>query len=93
MGPLILQASLEEARGRPDEALRLLREAVELQPRHPDTWYELGRHYFTVRGDPATAFCALDRAYAIDSWDFGTNDLLKEVREALDGRDPRCRFA
>ena len=70
----------------------LLREAVDLQPRNPDTWYELGRHYLVVRRDPATAFCALDRAYALDSQDLGTNDLLGEARRRLDGRRPTCRY-
>jgi O-antigen ligase len=93
VGPLFFEAALAEARGRPDEALSALRDAVDVQPENPETWYQLARHYFEARRDPATAFCALDRAYAIDSWDAGTNDLLKEVRAELDGRDPRCRFA
>lgn len=90
--PIQLRAAIAEAGGDERRALRLYREAVDLQPRNPDTWFELGRHYLVARRDPATAFCALDRAYAIDSWDPGTNDLLKEVRRALRGRSVECRF-
>lgn len=90
--PIQLRAAIAEAARDEPRALRLYREAVELQPRNPDTWFELGRHYYEVRRDPATAFCALDRAYAIDSWDPGTNDLLKDVRRALRGRQVDCRF-
>ena len=47
--PVIVQATAEEIRGDLDEAERLYRHAVELQPRNPRPWYELGRFEFESR--------------------------------------------
>ena len=89
--PLHLRAAVAEADRRPADALALLRDAVELQPRNPGTWFALGRHYLLIRRDPATAKCALDRAYAIDNFDLETLDLVRAARRELDGREVRCR--
>ena len=80
--PLHVGALAEEWRGDLDEAERLLTDAVELQPENGETWYELGRFEFEVRGDLANALRHLDRSYALDS--FGpSGPVLDEVRAAI----------
>jgi tetratricopeptide (TPR) repeat protein len=83
--PLIMEASLAEGAGRLDEAEALFREAVELQPKNPETWYQLGRFRFEARNDPAGALLLLDRSYALDAYHRETPALLNEVRAALAG--------
>ena len=48
VGPLFAEAAAEEARGRPAAALDRYVKAVELQPRNPRTWFELGRFELRV---------------------------------------------
>jgi tetratricopeptide (TPR) repeat protein len=81
--PLILEASLAWGAGRLDEAEALFRDAVELQPKNPETWYQLGRFRFEARNDPAGALVLLDRSYALDAYHRETPALLNDVRAAL----------
>lgn len=80
--PLHVRALAAELTGDLDGAERLLRDAVDLQPQNPETWYELGRFQFQARRDVQTAYCYLDRAYALDRRDVDTGELLDEVRAA-----------
>ncbi len=83
--PLLTRAAALEASGRLDPAERLYRESVDLQPRNPSTWYELGRFVFEARHDPDHAFLILDRSYALDRYG-PAGPLLDEVRAALEAR-------
>jgi Flp pilus assembly protein TadD len=83
--PLHAQALAAEVLGDRTEAKRLYVEAVELQPRNPATWLELGRFTFRVERDPDTAFRYLDNAYALDRYG-EAGPLLDQVREALEER-------
>jgi O-antigen ligase len=82
IAPVQMHASIDEARGRFDDAEGLYVDAVDLQPENPDTWFELGRFEFRVRKRPQVAYCYFDRAYALDSWDDDTARALNEVRQA-----------
>jgi O-antigen ligase len=81
--PIFTEAALVEGVGRLDEAEELLREAVRLQPKNPETWYRLGRFRFEARNDPAGALLLLDRSYALDAYHAETPALLNGVRAAL----------
>ncbi|MGE5689620.1 MAG: O-antigen ligase family protein [Pseudomonadota bacterium] len=81
--PVIVQASAEEIRGNLDEAERLFRRAVELQPENPQTWYELGRFEFETRRRPATALVYADRSWGLDRRSPDTGTLLDRIRAAL----------
>ncbi|HSC91965.1 MAG TPA: O-antigen ligase family protein [Gaiellaceae bacterium] len=80
---VLVRASAEEIRGNLDEAERQFRHAVELQPRNPETWYELGRFEFEARRRPRSALVYADRSYALDSWPPETGALLNEIRAEL----------
>ena len=84
--PVIVQASAEEIRGNLDEAERLFRHAVELQPRNPRPWYELGRFEFESRGRLETAFLYADRSFALDPRPQATGELLDAIRAAMEAR-------
>jgi tetratricopeptide (TPR) repeat protein len=83
--PLQVEALAAEVSDDLDDAERLYRQAVELQPRNPATWYELGRFLFESRHDPDNAFRILDRSYALDRYG-PAGPLLDEVRAALEAR-------
>lgn len=80
---VIVQATAEEIRGDLDEAERLFRRAVELQPENPRTWYELARFEFESRRRPREALVYADRSYGLDSWPPDTGTLLNEIRAEL----------
>ena len=84
--PVIVQATAEEIRGNLDEAERLYRHAVELQPRNPRPWYELGRFEFEARRRLEPAFVYADRSYALDPRPQATGELLDAIRAAMEAR-------
>jgi tetratricopeptide (TPR) repeat protein len=53
------------------QALDLYREARDLEPKNPDTWYELGRFELKVLKQPRTAYRDLNHAYTLDKFLFG----------------------
>ena len=84
--PVIVQGTAEEIRGNLDEAERLFRHAVELQPRNPRGWYELGRFEFESRRRLEPAFVYADRSYALDRRTQATGELLDAIRAAMEAR-------
>lgn len=84
--PLHLEATVLELSGRVEAAERLYEEAVRLQPRNPQTWYELGRFEFEARGDLAKALVYLDRSWGLDRQSPDTGPLLDRVRDELSRR-------
>jgi hypothetical protein len=83
--PLHVHAAAEELRGDLATAERLYADAVELQPRNPETWYELGRFEFDARGDLQAAFDYLDHSYALDAYG-PSGPLLDDVRAAIEAQ-------
>jgi tetratricopeptide (TPR) repeat protein len=77
-----VQALAEELRGDVDAAERLYVDAVDLQPRNPETWYELGLFEFESREDLGAALRFLDRSYALDAYG-PAGAKLDEVRAAI----------
>jgi tetratricopeptide (TPR) repeat protein len=65
--PLFAEAAGEEARGHRATALDLYIEAVELQPRNPRTWFELGRFELDL-GDREAAIRDLLRSRELDRY-------------------------
>jgi O-Antigen ligase len=80
--PLHVQAAAEELRGDVAAAEQLYADAVDLQPRNPETWYELGRFEFESRRDLGAALRFLDRSYALDAYG-PAGPKLDEVRAAI----------
>jgi tetratricopeptide (TPR) repeat protein len=48
------------------EAGRLYKQATELEPRNPDTWYQLGLYELNTLDAPQAAFRDLNRSYTLD---------------------------
>jgi tetratricopeptide (TPR) repeat protein len=65
--PFFAEAAGEEARGNRGTALDLYIEAVELQPRNPRTWFELGRFELEL-GDRDAAIRDLSRSRELDRY-------------------------
>jgi O-Antigen ligase len=65
--PLWLMAALELDKAR---ALRLYRQARDLEPKNPDTWYELGAYELRTLRQPRTAYRDLNHAYTLDNFLF-----------------------
>ena len=65
LAPLFARARVEEVRRDPVAALGTYREAVRLQPKNPEPWYELGLYEFD-RGDRCSAYVHLNEAYTLD---------------------------
>jgi tetratricopeptide (TPR) repeat protein len=63
--PVFARARVAEARRDDAAALAAYREAVRLQPQHPESWYELGLYEFH-RGDRCSAYVHLNEAYTLD---------------------------
>ena len=84
--PVIVQATAEEIRSNLDEAERLFQHAIELQPRNPGPWYELGRFEFESRGRLEPAFAYADRSFALDPRPQATGELLDSIRAAMEAR-------
>jgi O-antigen ligase len=81
--PLHLEAAALEAVGRLDDAERLYRRAIEVQPQNPVPWYELGRFEYEARENLQEALYYLDRAWGLDRWNADTGRLLDAVRADL----------
>jgi hypothetical protein len=81
--PLFELATIEQARGRNDEAEAALERAVELQPANAETWRRLGRLRLSVLGQPAEALSAFRAAYYLDPQSQqSTSDVLEASRAA-----------
>jgi hypothetical protein len=66
--PLWLEAALTLDRAR---ALHLYRQARDLEPENPDTWYQLGAFELHQLKQPRAAYRDLNRAYTLDNFLFG----------------------
>jgi hypothetical protein len=64
--PLLVQALAAEVAGADDAALRLYREAIDLQPRNGDTHFQLGLYQLETLREPCVAYDALNDAYTLD---------------------------
>ncbi|MFL5945021.1 MAG: O-antigen ligase family protein [Gaiellaceae bacterium] len=67
-------------------ALELYRQARDLEPKNPETWYELGRFELRVLKQPRAAYRDLNHAYTLDNFLFG-----KRSTPARDLDDARCQ--
>ena len=83
--PLHLEGVAYELMDRPAAARAAYERAVRLQPRNPDTWYELGRFEYE-QGDLDRALLYLDRSWGLDRQSPETGPLLDRVREELSRR-------
>jgi hypothetical protein len=83
--PLWLMAALELDKAR---ALRLYRQARDLEPKNPDTWYELGSYELRILKQPRAAYRDLNHAYTLDNFLFGKGTTpgrdLDQARCAID---------
>jgi tetratricopeptide (TPR) repeat protein len=66
--PLWLEAALTLDRAR---ALHLYRQARDLEPENPDTWYQLGAFELHQLRQPRPAYRDLNHAYTLDNFLFG----------------------
>jgi tetratricopeptide (TPR) repeat protein len=66
--PLWFEAALTLDKSR---ALALYRQARDLEPLNPDTWYQLGAFELHQLKRPRAAYYALNRAYTLDNFLFG----------------------
>ena len=66
LAPVLAAAAIEERRGDLARAAALYRDAVELQPKNPEPWFELGLFELYVRDDSCAAYYALNEAYTRD---------------------------
>jgi hypothetical protein len=67
--PLWWLAALESADKA--RALRLYRQARDLEPKNPDTWYQLGAFELHTLRQPRAAYRDLNHAYTLDNFLFG----------------------
>ncbi len=85
-------ALAEEAGGRLRVARRLYVDAVDLQPKNPDTWYALGDFEATVLHDCLLGYEHLNQSYTLDR--FGPagehGGLLDKTRAAVNRHRRRC---
>jgi tetratricopeptide (TPR) repeat protein len=65
LAPLFARARIEERRGDDQAALAAYRDAVGLQPKNPEAWYQLGLYEFHL-GDRCSAYVHLNQAYTLD---------------------------
>jgi hypothetical protein len=65
--PLWTMAALEVDKAR---ALELYRQARDLEPKNPETWYELGSYELRIKR-PRAAYRDLNHAYTLDNFLFG----------------------
>ena len=81
--PLWRMAVLEPNKTR---ALDLYRQARDLEPKNPETWYELGRFELHELHRPRAAYRDLNHAYTLDNFLFG-----KRTTPAADLDEARCQ--
>jgi O-antigen ligase/polysaccharide polymerase Wzy-like membrane protein len=83
--PLWFEAALTLDKSR---ALALYRQARDLEPLNPDTWYQLGAFELHQLRRPRAAYYALNRAYTLDNFLFGKGTTpgrdLDQARCAID---------
>ena len=88
--PVLAAAAAEERRPDLDRAAALYREAVDLQPQNPRSWYELGLFELLARDDACAAYFALNEAYTLDpNGDWTPGGPLDVARAAVDD-DQAC---
>lgn len=63
--PLFELAAIEQARGNDKEALRVLGDAIDLEPANPETWRRLGQAQMDI-GDAKSALSSFRAAYYLD---------------------------
>jgi O-Antigen ligase len=66
--PLWTMAAFELDKAR---ALKLYRQARDLEPKNPETWYELGSFELRILKQPRAAYRDLNHAYTLDNFLFG----------------------
>jgi len=64
--PIFALARVDEVRGWPVTAERRYIQAVELQPKNPETWYTAGIFEFEARENLCAAYRYLNNAYTLD---------------------------
>jgi hypothetical protein len=68
------------------QALRYYREARDLEPKNPETWYQLGEFELKILKQPRAAYRDLNHAYTLDNFLFG-----KGTQQGRDLDLARCR--
>jgi hypothetical protein len=69
--PLWLMALAESLVGRNGKALELYRQARDLEPKNPETWYQLGAFELDELHQPRHAYRDLNQSYTLDNFLFG----------------------
>jgi O-antigen ligase len=82
--PLWTMAAFELDKAR---ALRLYRQARDLEPKNPETWYELGSFELHELKQPRAAYRDLNHAYTLDNFLFG-----KGTTPGRDLDEARCKI-
>ncbi|MFL5820515.1 MAG: hypothetical protein ACJ76S_07525 [Solirubrobacteraceae bacterium] len=83
--PLYQWAQVESRAGHKAFAVRILQQAVRLQPRNPDTWQALATFQLNTMHNPSAAFAALRAAVQLDP----RSPLLRQQFVAVYQRLPR----
>jgi O-Antigen ligase len=68
--PLLYRAAMESG----PKALQLYRQARDLEPKNPETWYELWNFELRYLDRPRDAYRDLNQAYTLDRFMFGPNN-------------------
>jgi tetratricopeptide (TPR) repeat protein len=87
--PLYQWAQVESRAGHRAFAVRILQQAVRLQPRNPDTWQQLASFQLNTMNNPSAAFAALRAALQLDP----RSPLLRQEFVAAYARLPRPTLA
>jgi len=87
--PLYQWAQVESRAGHRAFAVRILQQAVRLQPRNPDTWQQLAGFQLNTMNNPSAAFAALRAALQLDP----RSTLLRQEFVAAYARLPRSTLA
>jgi hypothetical protein len=66
--PLSLMALAESLAGRNGRALELYRQARDLEPKNPETWFQLGAFELDELHQPRHAYRDLNQSYTLDSY-------------------------
>jgi tetratricopeptide (TPR) repeat protein len=87
--PLYQWAQVESRAGHRAFAVRILQQAVRLQPRNPDTWQQLASFQLNTMNNPSAAFAALRAALQLDP----RSPLLRQEFATAYARLPRPTLA